>query len=130
MSNGLEPARHELQFFLDLECAVWDALVQGDATADARLLSDDFLGVYPSGFSSRDGHGDQLNDGPTVASYTLSEPRLISVSASAGLLSYRADFLRPNNPATITWYVSSLWCERDGAWVNTFSQDTPAVDQA
>jgi hypothetical protein len=23
-------------------------------------------------------------------------------------------------------YVSSLWCRRDGAWLNVFSQDTPA----
>jgi hypothetical protein len=27
-------------------------------------------------------------------------------------------------------YVSSLWCHRDGRWVNVFSQDTPDTGEA
>jgi hypothetical protein len=27
-------------------------------------------------------------------------------------------------------YVSSIWCRRDGEWVNVFSQDTPASGDA
>ncbi|HEX2784122.1 MAG TPA: DUF4440 domain-containing protein [Ilumatobacteraceae bacterium] len=32
---------------------IWQALVDGDAEADARLLADDFVGVYPTGLPSR-----------------------------------------------------------------------------
>jgi hypothetical protein len=58
-------------------------LVDGDATADASYLSADFLGVYPSGFARRDNHAAQLDDGPTVNSYVLSESRLIIVGGDA-----------------------------------------------
>ena len=114
-----------------LETEVWNALVAGDTEADARLLSDDFLGVYSSGFAGRSDHVGQLSAGPTVSDYALSDARLIEVSGSAALLSYRADYLRaPNDDADWeTMYVTSLWCRRDDRWVNTFSQDTAASGQ-
>lgn len=121
--NGQAP---DLGFFVDLENRVWKALVDGDATADASYLSADFLGVYPSGFAGRDDHAAQLDNGPIVTSYVLSESRLIIVSGDAVMLSYRADFVRPSDAAAIVWFVSSLWCRRGSDWVNTFSQDTPA----
>ena len=37
----------DLDSFIELESSVWDALRRGDAEEDARLLADDFLGVYP-----------------------------------------------------------------------------------
>jgi hypothetical protein len=118
----------ELADFIQLETEVWRALVNGDANADARLLSDDFLGVYPTGFADRSDHVDQLRDGPTVAEFALHDGRLLVVSDSAVLLAYRAEYRRTGRPAGTepeTMYVSSLWCRRDGRWVNVFSQDTP-----
>jgi hypothetical protein len=50
----------DLQALVELETMVWDALQRGDADADSRLLSDDFLGVYSSGFAGRSDHA-----GPT-----------------------------------------------------------------
>jgi hypothetical protein len=35
-----------IEDFIELESLVWRALADGDADADGRLLSDDFLGVY------------------------------------------------------------------------------------
>ena len=113
-----------------LETEVWRALAEGDGPADARLLSDDFLGVYPTGFADRSEHVAQLDGGPTVTAYELSDERLLVLSDSVVLLSYRADFRRPSDssaPGELeTMYISSLWCLRDGRWVNVFSQDTPA----
>jgi hypothetical protein len=46
------------------------------------------------------------------------------------LLCYRADYrpARAGGPgAASTMYISSLWVERDGRWLNVFSQDTPAA---
>jgi hypothetical protein len=118
-----------LEDLIRLETQVWQALADGDADADGRMLSDDFLGVYPTGFTDRKSHVEQLIDGPTVASFALHDARMLAVSESAVILSYRAEFERPTSTAASEMqrmYVSSLWCRRDGRWLNVFSQDTPA----
>ncbi|WP_217901017.1 nuclear transport factor 2 family protein [Rhodococcus sp. 06-1474-1B] len=71
--------REEIQFFINLESRVWDALANGDADADLELLSADFVGVYPTGFANRADHVNQLADGPSIASYSISEAKLIEV---------------------------------------------------
>ncbi len=119
-----------LDHFIELETLVWEALVTGDPAADEAVLSDDFLGVYPTGFANRDEHTGQLTDGPTVASYELSEQRTFAVSDAAVMFCYRADYTQIVDGAVSepeAMYVSSLWCDRDGTWVNTFSQDTSAI---
>lgn len=117
-----------IEFLVALETEVWEALVRGDAAADRALLADDFLGVYPTGFAGRDDHAHQLDAGPSVDSYTISGARVVDISATAKLLSYRADYRRPDAvPGSAeSMYVSSLWTTSDGGWVNVFSQDTPA----
>ncbi len=55
-----------LEDLVRLESQVWQALVDGDADADRRMLSDDFLGVYPTGFADRESHVGQLLDGNVV----------------------------------------------------------------
>ena len=111
-----------------LEHAVWDALVNGDAKTDANLLADDFLGVYPSGFSDRAGHVSQLSDGPSIAQYSLSDIRLIIPGDGLALLCYRAHFTRSGKVGQPreTMFVSSLWRKSDTGWRNIFSQDTPS----
>jgi hypothetical protein len=119
----------DLDELLALETEVWRALVAGDPGADGAHLADDFVGLYPTGFADRSDHVGQLEGGPTVASFALDQVRLVPVAEAAALLCYRASFRRPGAPASgpaEVMYVSSLWCRRDGRWVNTFSQDTPA----
>jgi len=119
-----------IEFFLALESQVWEALTGGDASADRELLGDDFVGIYPSGFADRSGHADQLNDGRTIATYLITEQRLIRLTETAVLLCYRAEYQRVGRGASgaeETMYVSSLWTERTGRWWNIFSQDTPAL---
>jgi hypothetical protein len=116
----------DIEELVGLETAVWQALVEGDPAADARALADDFLGVYPTGYADKAEHCGQLADGPTVRSFELSEPRMLAVSETAMLLAYRAEYVRAGAGAQPeSMYVSSLWCRRDGNWVNVFSQDTP-----
>jgi len=115
----------DLDGLLALERAVWQALVDGDATADGALLAADFVGVYPTGVEAREGHVEQLADGPTVATFTLAQPRLVPVAERAALLVYLATYVRVGATEPESMYVSSLWCHRGDRWVNTFSQDTP-----
>jgi hypothetical protein len=115
------------QFFVDLESGVWDAQVSGDADAERELLSADFVGVYPSGFATRAEHAEQLSDGPITTSYSITDARLIEVSADSVMLCYRADYQPSSSAAAESMYISSLWVERDGRWWNTFSQDSPAA---
>lgn len=119
-----------IDHFLELERKVWQALVDGDAGADRTLLSDDFVGVYSTGFANRDDHVSQFVSAPTVSSYSIEQALLIEVSGNAAMLCYLAVFQRPGDEAIHRMFVSSLWCERNGMWVNTFSQDTPADDSA
>lgn len=113
---------------VELETQVWQALVDGDAAADGALLADDFVGVYPTGFSGRSEHIGQLADGPTVATFELSDVRAFAVAADSWMLVYRAVYRRPGTDAADeSMYVSSLWCRRGDRWVNVFSQDTPAT---
>ena len=107
-----------------LETAVWVALRDGDVATDDQMLSDDFLGVYPTGFAGKADHTGQLHDGPTIESFTLDAPVLKVITADDVLLAYDAGYRRPGGPQE-RMYVSSLWSRRDGEWRNVFSQDTP-----
>ena len=119
----------ELDEILALETAVWSALQDGDASADARLLADDFLGVYPTGFADGGDHAGQLDNGPTVEAFRIESPRLKVLTDDHVLLAYDAAYRRPSGVEE-RMYVSSLWSRRNGAWVNVFSQDTPPDEVA
>jgi hypothetical protein len=122
----------DLAAALNLETQVWEELRLGDAEADARLLSDDFLGVYSIGFAGKDLHVAQLANGPTVAEYRLLDARLIPLSEAHALLCYRAEWRGPDaEPGDFaSMYVSSLWALQDGSWRNVFSQDCVVTDGA
>ncbi|PCH67061.1 MAG: DUF4440 domain-containing protein [Rhodobacteraceae bacterium] len=115
-----------LPHFIALETRVWEALVLGDAKADAALLTDDFLGVYPSGFSGRDDHAGQLVAGPVMREYALDQARLMVIGADHVMLSYRATYARVGGDSE-TMFISSLWQRAGDDWRNSFSQDTPAA---
>ncbi len=123
-------AARGIAHFLALERAVWKALQDGDAAADARLLSDDFLGVYSSGFAARDDHVGQLDKGPTVAWFELSRARMRWLAEDVVALSYCARWARAPVSGTAgprTMYVTSIWRREEAGWRNVFSQDTEAA---
>ena len=109
------------------ERRVWDALVSGDQKADAALLHHSFLGVYPDGFADRTDHSGQLDNGPTIRSYTLHDIRTKRLGNDHTLISYRAKFQRLSRDEAEVMYVSSIWRAQAGGWINIFSQDTPAI---
>ncbi len=125
MENIDNSSPPSLDQILTLEKQVWTALVEGNAEADRALLSPDFLGVYPTGFANRDDHVGQFADAPTMSTYELSEVKLRVLTSDIVLLSYRADYTRPDAPDAEAMLISSLWERRHDVWINTFSQDTP-----
>ncbi|MEM8930624.1 MAG: DUF4440 domain-containing protein [Acidobacteriota bacterium] len=120
----MEP--YAIDFFVQLERQIWDALVAGDAAADARLLADDFLCVHAEGFAGKADHVGQLKAGPVVADYSLSEARLLILAPDVVLLAYRVDWRPLDNDRSRTMTISSIWSRSEGAWRNVFSQDSMA----
>jgi len=123
----------DISYFVALERRVWQALTDGDSHADAQLLDAQFLGIYPSGFASRENHAAQLANGPTVESFSIQEPRLLTLAPDVVMLSYRASYSRPGgvNPGSVhVMYISSIWKKREADWLNLFSQETPAIEAA
>ncbi|WP_245626870.1 nuclear transport factor 2 family protein [Aestuariivita boseongensis] len=127
MTSEDNPDLPSLSFFVALETQVWQALVDGGAEADLALLAPDFLGVYPSGFASRQDHADQLKDGPSVLEFAVLDARILTVGPDHVMLSYQARFARPEK-AEERMFVSSLWVRGDQGWRNVFSQDTPVAE--
>jgi hypothetical protein len=118
---------HGIDHFVELERAVWQALKDGDATADARLLSDDFHGVYASGFARKSDHVAQLQSGPTVAWYELSRAQMMVLAEDVVALSYFVRWARAPLQSTVepeSMYITSIWRLELGVWKNVFSQDT------
>lgn len=117
----------DLDFVLDLERKVWEALVRGDASADEHLLHDDFLGVYATGFGDRSEHVGQLAEGPVVSEFRLSDARLLVLHPDIAILAYLVEFRRPKRPEASPpdrLYISSAWQRFEQGWKNVFSQDT------
>ncbi len=125
MGNGHVELLAELE---TCERRVWEALVQGDKLADAEALHADFLGVYPDGFAAKADHVQQLEDGPTIERFELSDCRILPLGHDYMVFSYRADFLKKAKTVSEAMYVSSIWQRSDGGWINVFSQDTPALE--
>ena len=109
------------------ETGVWQALVDGNAKADAAALHSDFLGVYSDGFANKADHVQQLDAGPTIARFELADYRVMPLGADHAVLSYKAVFRRCGRDADEAMYVSSIWQRNTGGWINVFSQDTPAI---
>lgn len=128
MNDRAEHIAPTIEEMLKLETRVWQALVTGDGAADAALLLPEFLGVYPDGFAGAEDHAGQLDGGPTVAAFTLSQARVLPVGEAHVMLCYHAAFRRVGRAAGEAMYVSSLWQREGEGWRNLFSQDTPVGD--
>ena len=122
---------NDVDFFIALETRVWSALAAGDVAADESLLADDFLGVYSSGTAGKADHASQLKDGPTVGTFSLSNAQIQILAEDVVLLTYLAHWTRRNAPdKKEAMYITSIWRETNGAWLNIFSQDTQADDHS
>lgn len=119
--------QQDINFFISLEKQVWEALKNGDIEADSALLSDDLLGVYESGFSTKEDHLAQLQAGPIVSDYRIKHaqmlllgPKIVSITYSATVSFVKREVQSSEH----LYFITSLWAYRKNKWVNIFSQDT------
>ena len=125
----MQPQRLTVNQFIALESQVWNAFVAGDAEADARVLADNFIGVYSTGFTGKQAHCAPLRNGPLARRYEIREPQILVLSESLVMLLYLAVWERASGSSDSVpekMYISSLWQNADGHWKNVFSQDTKA----
>ncbi len=117
-----------LKELLACEIKVWEALVAGDTEEDAAALDDSFLGLYSDGYSDKAAHVAQLDNGPTVKKFTLSQHRVLILGKDHAMLCYHAKFQRCGHQNCESMWVSSVWQRANAGWINIFSQDTPVSD--
>jgi hypothetical protein len=125
-----QPSEAIKQLLLGQEKQVWEAIKHKDKAADSKLLADDFVGLYETGFGSKAEHVGQMSASFELLSYDIDQVRWMQISPDAVLLLYRA-----RCQATGVWasacvkpqYISSLWVKRGTKWLNLFSQDTTAT---
>ena len=119
--------QQDINFFISLEKQVWEALKNGDIEADSALLSDDFLGVYESGLSTKENHLAQLQAGPIVSDYRIKHAQMLLLGPKIVSITYSATVSFVKREAQSTehlYFITSLWAYRENKWVNIFSQDT------
>ena len=119
--------QQDINFFISLEKQVWEALKNGDIEADSALLSDDFLGVYESGLSTKEDHLAQLQAGPIVSDYRIKHAQMLLLGPKIVSITYSATVSFVKREAQSTehlYFITSLWAYRENKWVNIFSQDT------
>lgn len=117
-------------FFVAKETEVWEALKHKDKAADSRLLADDFVGLYDTGFATKSDHVMQMDDKYSIETYNLQDAKVLRLSPQMALLLYKVTCAGSGEweqYCSRTEYVSSLWVERGGNWQNLFSQDTAAA---
>jgi len=125
-SPKLEPD----SFFVEKEKEVWQALEHKDKAAAIRVLADDFVGMYDFGFFNKSEWVEQIDDQYTVDHYAVLEPRVLRPSPTTALLLYTSTCKGTGAWADYcshTSRISDLWVERNGQWLDLFSQDTTAT---
>jgi hypothetical protein len=85
---GPEPAG---SFFIAKEKEDWEALKNRDKAAPARLLADDFVGMYDFGFFTKSEWIKQIDEEYTVDDYPIENARLLRPSAHTALLLYTSN---------------------------------------
>lgn len=109
-----------------LEEQGWEALSTENGGAFYRdYLTDDALMVFPFGVLAKDRTIEAIEAAPPWASYRLEEPRIVQLTDSSAIVTYRATARREGAETAYSALMSSVYVNRDGAWKLAFHQQTP-----
>jgi hypothetical protein len=98
----------------------------GDAAFYDEHLSDDALMVFPEPVSimNRDETVRSIADAPRWSDVRMEDVRMVPLTATAAVLTYRAT-ARRGDDAPYLARASSVYVERDGMWTLAFHQQGP-----
>lgn len=121
-SDGKGTLEREL---LENEKEIWERGSRNDFQGWAKLVSDDALAVYNTGYASKAEVLEAIQ-GMDAGRYSMENVRIIPVCDSAGLVVYKVTQTWKERGKTLErqYYVSSLWEKRDGKWMSHFWQET------
>jgi ketosteroid isomerase-like protein len=106
---------------------IWQSYRRGDIDAHNALLADDYTAIFPDGsLHLRKPTLEEIRASP-MATFALSEVRVVQVTADTALASYIADVEGPLEGKTvhIRWRVGEFWVKRRGEWKCRSYQPTP-----
>ncbi|PYT76801.1 MAG: hypothetical protein DMG40_25390 [Acidobacteria bacterium] len=125
-TKGTAPEGTE-QIVVELEKRGWQAAVDRDSRADAALLADDFQNVAEYGVWDKSRFAQTVSDpNYTLKSFSMSEVRFSRLAPTVVLLTYNATQVGTDHgkPVPSPVYISSVWVNRNGKWLNALFQDT------
>jgi ketosteroid isomerase-like protein len=94
----------------------------------SKLMTDDILAVYGSGYASKKEVVEGLHEMSNIH-YSMNDVKVILVGDAAGLIVYRIneDWKEGAKKLAREYYIASLWQKENGQWLNRFWQETDAV---
>jgi hypothetical protein len=114
----------------EIEAVLWalkSAAIRATEDADvdfyANYLADNAIGVTPSGIFNKQQILDAMKEGKSFKSSKIDDSRAVALGLDAGLVTYRATFERPGEPA-VEMFVSTLYRRYHDGWKGVFYQQT------
>ena len=114
----------------EIEAVLWalkSAAIRATDNADvgfyAGYFADNAIGVTPGGIFSKQQILAAMKDGKFFNSSKIDDSRAVALGPDAGLVTYRATFERPGEPA-VEMFVSTLYRHYHDGWRAVFYQQT------
>ena len=112
------------------EKKMWEQVKAQNWNEFESSLSDQFMGICPTGFQSKPQVMAEMRKGK-LNSYTLADWHAVKLSDTSGIVMYRVDCdaMSPDGKANKgTYYCSTTWTQRGGKWQSDAHQTTMSED--
>jgi hypothetical protein len=115
------------QVVMQLERRTWELAKSKDKTAAASLMADDFVDVGESGIVTRSKVLDAFGQA-TISRYALDQMQAVALAPTVVAVTYKATAQgsAQGRPLPSPVFVSSVWVNRGGHWLNVLYHDTTA----
>lgn len=112
------------------EKEVYETIKAGDMKTFEMYLTDDFIGVSPSGIFDRAKEVENIT-GLKLDSYELSDVKVIEPADGVAMIAYtlNASGKFQNEKFSGKYYSTSTWVEKDGEWKAIMHTETEAAPE-
>lgn len=110
------------------EKEVYETIKAGDMKAFEAYLTNDFVGVSPSGIMDKAKEVENIS-GLKLDSYELTDVQVIQAAEGVALIFYtvNASGMYQNKKFSGKFYATSTWVEKDGEWKAAMHTETEAA---